>query len=89
MPPTSCRSPRTARTTRCVLTLDQCTTFDSSDNTIPRFTPEARQANHALVDLLGTIAQRKNATPAQMALAWLLAPKVRIVVIPGTRSPFR
>ena len=62
-------------------------TFDSSDNTIPRFTPEARQANHALVDLLGTIAQRKNATHAQMALAWLLAPKVRIVVIPGTRSP--
>src|SRR5207248_10573378 len=54
-------------------------------NTIPRFTPEARKANQALVDLLGSIAQRKNATPAQIALAWLLARKPWIVPIPGTR----
>jgi aryl-alcohol dehydrogenase-like predicted oxidoreductase len=62
------------------------TTFDSSDlrNTLPRFTPEARKANRALVDLLGEIAKRKNATPAQIALAWLLAQKPWIVPIPGT-----
>ena len=62
------------------------TTFASSDirNTIPRFTPEARKANQALVDLLAEIAQRKNATPAQIALAWLLAQKPWIVPIPGT-----
>src|SRR5439155_16973520 len=54
-------------------------------STIPRFTPEARQANQALVDLLGGIARRKNATPAQIALAWLLAQKPWIVPIPGTR----
>ena len=55
-------------------------------NTIPRFAPEARKANLALVDLIGTIAQRKKATPAQIALAWLLAQKPWIVPIPGTRK---
>jgi aryl-alcohol dehydrogenase-like predicted oxidoreductase len=62
------------------------TTFASSDirNTIPRFTPEARKANQALVDLLATIAERKKATPARIALAWLLAQKPWIVPIPGT-----
>ena len=50
----------------------------------PRFTPEARKANQAVVDLLGTIAERKKATPAQIALAWLLAQKPWIVPIPGT-----
>jgi len=62
------------------------TTFDTSDfrNTLPRFTAEARKANQALVDLLGQIARRKNATPAQIALAWLLAQKPWIVPIPGT-----
>ncbi len=67
--------------------INEATSFDSSDirTTIPRFTPEARKANQALVDLLGTIAARKNATPAQIALAWLLAQKPWIVPIPGTR----
>jgi aryl-alcohol dehydrogenase-like predicted oxidoreductase len=67
--------------------IDENTAFDSSDirTTIPRFTPEARKANQALVDLLGTIAERKKATPAQIALAWLLAQKPWIVPIPGTR----
>jgi aryl-alcohol dehydrogenase-like predicted oxidoreductase len=67
--------------------IDETTAFDSSDirSSIPRFTPEARKANGALVDLLGSIAQRKNATPAQIALAWLLAQKPWIVPIPGTR----
>ena len=67
--------------------VDENTTFDSTDirSTIPRFTPEARRANQALVDLLGSIAQRKDATPAQIALAWLLAQKPWIVPIPGTR----
>ena len=62
------------------------TKFDSSDfrNTLPRFTPEARKANQALVDLLGKIAERKQATAAQIALAWLLARKPWIVPIPGT-----
>ena len=62
------------------------TTFDSSDfrNSLPRFTPEARKANQTLVDLLGKIAEQKNATPAQVALAWLLAQKPWIVPIPGT-----
>ena len=55
-------------------------------NILPRFTPEARKANQALVDLLGKIAERKKATPAQIALAWLLAQKPWIVPIPGTRS---
>src|SRR5213592_2473445 len=66
--------------------INEDTTFDSSDfrNTLPRFTPEARKANQALVDLLGKIAERKKATPAQIALAWLLAPKPWIVPIPGT-----
>ncbi len=64
------------------------TTFDRSDfrSTIPRFTPEARKANQALVDLLREIAERKKATPAQIALAWLLAQKPWIVPIPGTRK---
>ncbi len=68
--------------------ISENTTFDSSDirSTIPRFTPEARKANLALVDLLGTIAERKKATPAQIALAWLLAQKPWIVPIPGTRK---
>lgn len=71
--------------------IDENTTFDSSDfrNTIPRFTPEARKANQALVDLLGKIAERKKATPAQIALAWLLAQKPWIVPIPGTTKPAR
>jgi aryl-alcohol dehydrogenase-like predicted oxidoreductase len=62
-------------------------TFGSDDirSTIPRFTPEARQANRALVDLLATIGERKQATPGQVALAWLLAQKPWIVPIPGTR----
>ena len=67
--------------------IDDRTTFDSGDirATIPRFTPEARSANQALVELLGRIAARKHATPAQIALAWLLAQKPWIVPIPGTR----
>ena len=67
--------------------IDENAEFASTDirNTIPRFTPEARKANQALVDLLGSIAQRKNTTPAQIALAWLLAQKPWIVPIPGTR----
>ena len=66
--------------------IDQNTTFDKSDfrNIVPRFTPEARKANQALVDLLGRIAERKKATPAQIALSWLLARKPWIVPIPGT-----
>ena len=66
--------------------MNENTTFDSSDfrNMLPRFTPEARKANQALVDLLGKIANRKKATPAQIALAWLLAQKPWIVPIPGT-----
>ena len=62
------------------------TKLDSSDfrSTLPRFTPEAMKANQALVDLLGRIAERKNATPAQIALAWLLVQKPWIVPIPGT-----
>jgi aryl-alcohol dehydrogenase-like predicted oxidoreductase len=66
--------------------MNENTTFDSTDfrNTLPRFTPEARKANQALVDLLGDIAKRKKATPAQIALSWLLAQKPWIVPIPGT-----
>jgi aryl-alcohol dehydrogenase-like predicted oxidoreductase len=66
--------------------MNENTRFDSSDfrNTLPRFTPEARKANQALVHLLGEIAKRKKATPAQIALAWLLAQKPWIVPIPGT-----
>src|SRR5881296_1779328 len=68
--------------------IDEKTTFDSTDfrNVVPRFTPEARKANLALVDLLGRIATRKRATPAQIALAWLLSRKPWIVPIPGTRK---
>jgi len=67
-------------------TIDEKTTFVSSDfrNIVPRFTPEARKANLALVDVLRTMAKRKQATPAQIALAWLLAQKRWIVPIPGT-----
>ncbi len=66
--------------------MDENTKLDSSDfrNILPRFTPEARKANLALVDLLGKIGERKKATPAQIALAWLLAQKPWIVPIPGT-----
>jgi len=66
--------------------MNETTTFDSTDfrNTLPRFTSEARKANQALVDLLGDIAKRKKATPAQIALSWLLAQKPWIVPIPGT-----
>jgi aryl-alcohol dehydrogenase-like predicted oxidoreductase len=71
--------------------IDATTTFDSTDfrNILPRFTPEARRANQALVDLLGRIAQRKKATPAQIALAWVLAQKPWIVPIPGTTKLHR
>src|ERR1700730_8645036 len=71
--------------------IDETTTFDSSDfrNTVPRFRPENRKANHALVDLLQKIAQRKKATPGQIALAWLLGTKPWIVPIPGTTKLHR
>ena len=67
--------------------IDESTKFDSTDfrSTVPRFTPENRKANQAVVDVLARIAQRKKATPAQIALAWLLAQKPWIVPIPGTR----
>jgi len=66
--------------------INENTTFDKNDfrNIVPRFTPEARKANQALVDLLRNIGERKKATPAQIALAWLLAQKPWIVPIPGT-----
>ncbi|MGB9433761.1 MAG: aldo/keto reductase [Candidatus Acidiferrum sp.] len=66
--------------------IDETAKFDSSDfrSTLPRFTPHALKANQALIDLLGGIARRKNATPAQIALAWLLAQKPWMVPIPGT-----
>ena len=71
--------------------IDENTTFTDADfrNRLPRFTPEARKANQALVDLLGQIAAQKNATPAQIALAWLLAQKPWIVPIPGTTKLHR
>ena len=71
--------------------IDENTTFDSTDfrNTVPRFNPEARKANRAVVDLLETIAQRKKATPAQIALAWVLAQKPWMVPIPGTTKLHR
>jgi aryl-alcohol dehydrogenase-like predicted oxidoreductase len=71
--------------------MDENTQFDSSDfrMSLPRFTPEARKANQALVDLLGQVAQQKGATPAQVALAWLLAQKPWIVPIPGTTKLHR
>jgi len=72
-------------------TITATTTFDRADfrATLPRFTPEARKANQALVDLLTTIGKRKNATPAQLALAWLLAQQPWIVPIPGTTKQAR
>jgi aryl-alcohol dehydrogenase-like predicted oxidoreductase len=71
--------------------MNENTSFDSSDfrNILPRFTPKARKANQALVELLGEIAKRKKATPAQIALAWLLAQKPWIVPIPGTTKLHR
>jgi aryl-alcohol dehydrogenase-like predicted oxidoreductase len=71
--------------------IDEQTTFDKSDfrNIVPRFTAENRQANQAMVDLLRRIGEQKNATPAQIALAWLLAQKPWIVPIPGTTKPKR
>lgn len=68
--------------------IDETTTFDSSDfrSNLPRFAPENRKANYALVDMLASIGQRKRATPAQIALAWLLAQRSWIVPIPGTRK---
>jgi aryl-alcohol dehydrogenase-like predicted oxidoreductase len=71
--------------------IDENTKFDSTDfrNVVPRFTPEARKANQALIDLLGKVAERKKATPAQIALAWLLAQKPWIVPIPGTTKLHR
>src|SRR6202045_2326565 len=71
--------------------IDQNATFDSSDfrSTLPRFTPEALKANQALINLLGSIAERKKATPAQIALAWLLAQKPWMVPIPGTTKLHR
>jgi aryl-alcohol dehydrogenase-like predicted oxidoreductase len=71
--------------------IDESTTFDSTDfrNVVPRFTPEARKANQALVDLIDKVAQRKQATPAQIALAWVLAQKPWMVPIPGTTKLHR
>jgi len=71
--------------------MDESTTFDSSDfrSTLPRFTPEALKANQALINLLGSIAEQKQATPAQIAIAWLLAQKPWIVPIPGTTKLHR
>jgi aryl-alcohol dehydrogenase-like predicted oxidoreductase len=71
--------------------IDETTAFDGSDfrNTVPRFSAENRRANQALVDLVATVAGRKSATPAQVALAWVLAQKPWIVPIPGTTKPAR
>ena len=71
--------------------IDESTTFDSTDfrNIVPRFTAENRKANQALVDLLGRVAEQKKATPAQIALSWLLAQKPWIVPIPGTTKLHR
>ena len=71
--------------------IDENTKFDSSDfrNTVPRFSPEARKANQALVDLIGEFAAQKKATPAQIALAWVLAQRPWIVPIPGTTKLHR
>lgn len=71
--------------------IDENTTFDSTDfrNIVPRFSPDARKANQIMVDLLNTIAAQKNATPAQIALAWLLAQKPWIAPIPGTTKLHR
>ncbi len=71
--------------------IDENTTFDSRDfrNTVPRFSPDARKANQALVDLISSFAEQKNATPAQIALAWVLAQKPWIAPIPGTTKLHR
>jgi aryl-alcohol dehydrogenase-like predicted oxidoreductase len=71
--------------------IDETTTFDGTDfrNSVPRFSPENRKANQALVELLGRVAGRKKATPAQVALAWLLAQKPWVVPIPGTTKLHR
>lgn len=71
--------------------IDETTTFSSTDfrNVVPRFSPEARKANQAIVDLIGRVAERKKATPAQVALAWVLAQKPWIVPIPGTTKLHR
>ena len=71
--------------------INESTTFDSSDfrNIVPRFTPEARKANQELVELLNAVAGKKKATPAQIALAWLLAKKPWIAPIPGTTKVSR
>jgi aryl-alcohol dehydrogenase-like predicted oxidoreductase len=71
--------------------IDETTTFDPSDfrNTVPRFTPENRKSNQAVVDLVKSIAAEKSVTPAQVALAWLLAQKPWIVPIPGTTKLHR
>jgi aryl-alcohol dehydrogenase-like predicted oxidoreductase len=71
--------------------IDENTTFSKNDfrNTVPRFAPEARKANQALVDLIGKFAEQKNATPAQIALAWVLAQKPWFVPIPGTTKLHR
>ncbi len=71
--------------------IDENAKFDSSDfrSTLPRFTPEALKTNRALIDLLAKIGKRKKATPAQIALAWLLAQKPWIVPIPGTTKLHR
>ena len=71
--------------------IDENTTFDSTDfrNTVPRFSPEARKANQALIDLIARFGEQKNATPAQIALAWVLAQKPWIVPIPGTTKLHR
>jgi aryl-alcohol dehydrogenase-like predicted oxidoreductase len=72
-------------------TINENTKFDSNDfrNVVPRFSPDARKANQSMVDLLKSIAQKKRATPAQVALAWLLAQKPWIVPIPGTTKLYR
>jgi aryl-alcohol dehydrogenase-like predicted oxidoreductase len=71
--------------------IDENTTFDSNDfrNTVPRFSPEARKTNQALIDLVGKFAEQKGATPAQIALAWVLAQRPWIVPIPGTTKSHR
>ena len=71
--------------------IDETATFDSTDfrSALPRFTPEALKANQALIHLLGSIGERKKATPAQIALAWLLAQKPWMAPIPGTTKLHR
>lgn len=71
--------------------IDETTAFDGADfrNKLPRFAPEARRANRVLVDLLAEMGRRKGATPAQMALGWVLAQRPWIVPIPGTTKPHR